>query len=151
MPVTRKRCPRCRLSLPASSFHGAAKSCRECNAARRAKYHADERMRRAVYASNLRQYGLTLAEYELMLAAQGGGCAICRVKPTTRRLHVDHDHDTGAVRALLCHRCNVLVGYVESDPTLVPRVCQYVKTFKAGGDWDVGLPVPLLRSARSTA
>lgn len=41
-----------------------------------------------------------------MLTAQGGGCAICGAKPKTRRLHVDHDHASGAVRGLLCHRCN---------------------------------------------
>lgn len=41
-----------------------------------------------------------------MLAEQAGGCAICGAEPKTRRLHVDHDHKTGAVRGLLCYRCN---------------------------------------------
>ena len=41
-----------------------------------------------------------------MLAAQGGGCGICGAPPKTRRLHVDHDHKTMAVRGLLCNRCN---------------------------------------------
>ena len=50
--------------------------------------------------------GLPLAEYDALLAAQGGGCAICGNAPKTRRLHVDHDHKTGKVRGLLCHRCN---------------------------------------------
>ena len=45
-------------------------------------------------------------EYERLLAAQGGGCAICGSTPKTRRLHVDRDHKTGAVRGLLCFRCN---------------------------------------------
>ena len=47
--------------------------------------------------------GLPLAEYDALLAAQGGGCAICGNPPKTRRLHVDHDHKTGEVRGLLCH------------------------------------------------
>lgn len=49
---------------------------------------------------------VTDAEYEAMLTAQGGGCAICRRPPKTRRLHIDHDHKTMRVRGLLCHRCN---------------------------------------------
>jgi hypothetical protein len=53
-----------------------------------------------------KQLGVDDDEYERMLEAQGGGCAICGAKPKTRRLHVDHDHATGKVRGLLCHRCN---------------------------------------------
>lgn len=49
---------------------------------------------------------LAPGDYERMLEAQGGGCAICETKPKTRRLHVDHDHRTGRVRGLLCFRCN---------------------------------------------
>ncbi len=52
------------------------------------------------------QLGVTDAEYDRLLAAQGGGCAICGNPPKTRRLHVDHDHKTGRVRGLLCHRDN---------------------------------------------
>ncbi len=50
--------------------------------------------------------GVTDSEYAAMLDRQGGGCAICGTTPKTRRLNVDHDHRTGAVRGLLCHRCN---------------------------------------------
>jgi hypothetical protein len=59
--------------------------------------------RRKVYRSRT---GLELAAYEARLAAQGGVCAICGRPPKTRRLDVDHEHKTGAVRGLLCHRCN---------------------------------------------
>jgi hypothetical protein len=47
--------------------------------------------------------GVTDDQYDAMLQAQGGGCAICGSRPKTRRLHVDHDHATGRVRGLLCH------------------------------------------------
>lgn len=52
------------------------------------------------------QLGVSIEEYDRMLAAQGGGCAICHNPPKNRRLHVDHDHKTGKVRGLLCFRCN---------------------------------------------
>lgn len=57
-------------------------------------------------APRAKQLGVTDEQYERLLAAQGGGCAICGATPKTRRLHVDHDHKTGAVRGLLCYRCN---------------------------------------------
>jgi hypothetical protein len=50
--------------------------------------------------------GVTDEQYAAMLGHQGGRCALCPSEPKTRRLHVDHDHDTGEVRGLLCHRCN---------------------------------------------
>lgn len=53
-----------------------------------------------------KQLGVTEDEYARLLKVQGGGCAICGNTPKTRRLHVDHDHKTGAVRGLLCYRCN---------------------------------------------
>ena len=53
-----------------------------------------------------KQLGVTDDEYARLLEAQGGGCAICGNTPKTRRLDVDHDHKTGKVRGLLCHRCN---------------------------------------------
>lgn len=53
-----------------------------------------------------KQLGVTDADYAALLEAQDGHCALCPSTPKTRRLHVDHDHATGKVRGLLCHRCN---------------------------------------------
>lgn len=50
--------------------------------------------------------GISDVEYAHRLASQDGHCALCASRPQTRRLHVDHDHRTGRVRGLLCHRCN---------------------------------------------
>jgi hypothetical protein len=50
--------------------------------------------------------GVDANEYARLLASQDGHCALCPAKPRTRRFAVDHDHATGAVRGLLCHRCN---------------------------------------------
>ncbi len=93
-------------------------------AARRIDYHKHRDGRlvksRAYYKSKKRcltlqkKYGITESQYETMLAAQAGGCAICATKtPGGRsiRFHVDHDHETGTVRQLLCNTCNRLLGF----------------------------------------
>jgi hypothetical protein len=54
--------------------------------------------------------GATDADYVRILEAQDGHCALCPSEPKTRRLHFDHDHRTGKVRGLLCHRCNRALG-----------------------------------------
>lgn len=70
----------------------------------------------------VRKYGITQADYDRMLTDQGGGCALCSAKPedlTAGRyrtyLHVDHCHDTGKVRGLLCPDCNLLIGRRPND------------------------------------
>jgi hypothetical protein len=73
-------------------------------------------------------YGLTVEAYESMLASQGGVCAICGgVSVSGRRLAVDHDHDTGLVRALLCDTCNASIGFARDDPSLLDRMAQYLR------------------------
>lgn len=61
-----------------------------------------------------RTYGITLAQYDAILLAQGGHCFFCNANGTTRALAVDHDHVTGEIRGLLCKRCNFKgLGWVE--------------------------------------
>lgn len=63
-----------------------------------------------------REYGITLEEYEAMLAAQQGKCAACAAPLDCGKLtHIDHDHLTGRVRGVLCHPCNLTAGYLESE------------------------------------
>jgi len=59
-----------------------------------------------------------------MLADQGGSCAICRTAPA---VHVDHDHETGAVRALLCFNCNGGLGQFRDDPVVLRAAADYVE------------------------
>jgi hypothetical protein len=67
-------------------------------------------------------YGIEPSEYEAMVAAQRGLCAICQqAKP----LCVDHCHTTGLVRALLCKFCNLVMGRVDANPEFVQRLGAY--------------------------
>lgn len=60
------------------------------------------------------RYGITLEDYEALLVKQNGVCAICEEEcKTGERLSVDHDHETGAVRGLLCRACNFRLGQIE--------------------------------------
>lgn len=77
-----------------------------------------------------KEYGLTIAEYDAMVAAQKGRCAICRNPPRAGsrkdKLHIDHDHVTGKVRGLLCDLCNRGVGMLRDDPKIMRSAARYV-------------------------
>jgi hypothetical protein len=76
----------------------------------------------------LRQYGLTVADYDRMLAVQDGRCAICRSDtPLGRgRWHIDHDHVTGQFRGLLCNNCNRGIGYFGDDDATLSAAAEYI-------------------------
>jgi hypothetical protein len=71
-----------------------------------------------------RRYGITAADADAMLEAQGGLCAVCQAAPA---VHVDHDHETGAVRALLCFNCNGGLGQFKDDPAVLRAAADYVE------------------------
>lgn len=70
--------------------------------------------------------GFTLPEYEAMLTAQDGHCAVCPAVPKNRRLDVDHDHRTGKVRGLLCHTHNRRL-WRGATPTELRRLATYLE------------------------
>ncbi len=83
--------------------------------------------RRALDARLLAAYGLPVGQYGAMLKAQGGGCAVCRTKQSSgRSLAVDHCHDTGRVRGLLCDACNIGIGMLQDSPALMTAAGQYL-------------------------
>ncbi len=79
-------------------------------------------------------YGMSKEEYQKLLAAQGGVCAICKGAETqthprhkTRKhLSVDHVHGTGAIRGLLCSACNTAIGLLKDDPALLNSAIAYL-------------------------
>lgn len=141
-----KTCPRCRTTKPLTEFwvrrtRGGAPSsrCKDCSRDaqrewRRKQPEYDKRRYQAVKVETrerhlIRKYGVSLADYDAMLEAQGGKCAICHTTPDTQRygvFHVDHCHSTGAVRGLLCRGCNHMLGVVGDDPAALRRAIEYL-------------------------
>lgn len=99
--MSNKICGICGENKPVSQFNRRRKNteyynswCKECTIA----YQRDGQYRR--------KFGISTEIYEKMLEEQGGVCDICKRPPKNNRLSVDHDHDTGAIRGLLCPPCN---------------------------------------------
>lgn len=83
-------------------------------------------------------YGMTMGEHEHMLASQGDVCKLCGQHEIRKHkdgaavaLHVDHDHKTGKVRGLLCHKCNIGLGSFNDDPALLRKGAEYLESFNA--------------------
>ena len=81
-------------------------------------------------------YGITLEEYNIMLEKQDGKCAICKTADPKGRqsgrgkvdnFYVDHNHDTGEVRGLLCNACNRAIGNFQDDPSILENAVLYLR------------------------
>lgn len=97
-----------------------------------------ERARESARFSTIKRlYRLTAEEYRSLLASQNGKCAVCSVDVTalpTKQIHVDHDHRTGAVRSILCYRCNLALGFVKESVVVVRALLAYVQSFVGEGE-----------------
>lgn len=114
--VAEKPCAKCGETKPLEQFHRQPKGphgrhsyCAECACAvqresRKRNYTPEQKRRWQIKT----RYGMSTADVDAMLADQGGKCGICARK--LEKFHIDHHHDTGAVRGLLCHRCNLRIG-----------------------------------------
>jgi len=87
------------------------------------KYYAEHRLEWRKYALG-RDYNLTPEGYDALVAAQGGRCAICLDRA---ELVVDHDHDTGLVRGLLCPHCNTGLGRFRDCLDSLRRAIDYLR------------------------
>ena len=112
---------------------------RELNASRYRKERATDPTGEAYWRQHIWQtYGLAMDEYDGLLDRQGGVCAICRNPETAmsktgdrvRRMVVDHDHETGRVRGLLCTACNTGVGCFRDNPSWMAEASTYVYSGK---------------------
>lgn len=87
-----------------------------------------KKRKEAAHASMVqRVYHLKPGEYERLYVGQNGRCAICeRATGASRKLSVDHDHDTGEVRGLLCRTCNNMLGHARDDYRMFAEAARYL-------------------------
>ena len=124
--ASREPCKQCGGEIPEDRRSGSVYCSYEC------KKRANDAAWRIRSPHSMRQYlyGISQAEYEAMLAAQGGTCAICRTDEWPgkgNRPHVDHNHKTGRVRGLLCGNCNNGLGNFGEDPARLRAAADYLE------------------------
>lgn len=143
-----KTCYKCKTEKPRDAFFKATKKkdglqsmCKSCQAVNdklphrkhshnkaSAKYYKSEKGE-AYHADwqFKKKYGISLEQYNSMYTTQDGVCAICN-RPESKgvRLSVDHNHNSGEVRELLCHRCNVAIGLVGESQEIISKISQYL-------------------------
>ncbi len=129
-----KRCADCGEIKPVEEFPRNKNSkdgyhcyCKACNNARsrdsRERLHGGSR-----HYHLKRRYGIGADELDRLVEQQGGRCLICgRDGPE----HVDHDHETGEVRGILCFNCNGGLGQFRDDPEALRRAADYLESTSA--------------------
>lgn len=147
-----KKCFRCSEVKPLYDFSpdtrkkdGAQASCKKCCNQIRKDFYQRHKERLKAEINEYRRanptirrntqlktwYGITLDDYNRILAEQGNCCAICR-KPAPepvigRRFHLDHDHSTNVIRGILCTHCNQGLGYFTDDEVKLMAAIKYLR------------------------
>src|SRR3990167_5004624 len=142
MRMTLLTCARCKKEKPISDFRpvkidrhsrrGYFSWCRPCCSKAQMGYIAKKDpavVREAKRATHYRTtYGITLGEYETLSALRSGTCWICGRPGIKRGLNIDHDHRTGLVRGLLCHKCNRGLRWFRDNPADLRSAAEYLET-----------------------
>lgn len=117
---TKRSCKDCGSTSRALKAPGPR--CATCHRARK------KAQKEASWARGIKErYGITPEQYWALYEAQGGACQLCRrATGKVKRLAVDHDHETGYVRGLLCGPCNKLLGHMRDDAAMAYRVYDYL-------------------------
>lgn len=115
---------------------GRHSTCRSCRTKSRNQWRLnnkdrhDYKQRSCAYR---KKFNITVEDYDSLLETQGGVCAICGRIPEdnvrfgkVERLSVDHDHDTGNIRGLLCHNCNSAIGFLGDSAENIYKAFLYL-------------------------
>jgi len=142
---------KCKLCGPINSHQASKLSkhhpthfCRKCRASKRPYCPIRNKLDMQKFGDKRKDaklqktYQITLDDYNMLLKSQNNACAICkthedymdRKKGIKRSLAVDHDHLTGKVRGLLCHRCNTAIGLFNDAFTTVESALKYLRHHK---------------------
>jgi hypothetical protein len=148
--MTMRKCLKCKKLKPRDSYYTSggypqsyckpcqnafAKEWRDKNKSHMKEYKrkkwAETPNRKKTDAHLRFRYGITIDAYEEKHDAQYAMCAICQEPENGKRLGVDHCHDTGKVRALLCDRCNTLIGRVKDSSAILRNAATYLDFWTA--------------------
>lgn len=151
--IDNKMCTKCKTEKPLSDFRhrkemldGHRSSCRECDVKDSTAYRKKNLEKVKMYSKNylkLRSkhtakqkrkwylktnYDIGVEDYDSMYIEQGGRCAICGMHQSEikRSLFVDHCHETEAIRGLLCHKCNLLLGHADDNTEILTNAIKYL-------------------------
>ena len=145
--ILKKKCSKCRklqiidnfylCKKRKSGIYSKCKSC--CRKYYNSRYASKKAHVRRIQAKSLIKnqngrknallkyfFGITLDQYNEILASQNGKCAICYKPPDKRRLCVDHDHKSGKIRGLLCHQCNHAIGLFYENKQVMKNAIGYL-------------------------
>lgn len=127
--MNRKNCVICSEPFKVSSFNSSKKYCSDvCKESGKSQRNKTQKLKST--------YGISIEVYQKLLETQQNRCAICvrkidgNVNSEKLRAFVDHNHQTGQVRGLLCVHCNSIVGYCREDKSILLQAIQYLKKFK---------------------
>ena len=128
-----KKCAVCSKSFNVRSSNSLKKYCSEvCKERYKPQQNKIQKLKST--------YGISLEAYRSMLETQQNRCAICSTKidgnvnSDELRAFVDHNHQTGKVRGLLCVHCNSIVGYCREDKSVLLHAIQYLKKFHSDSE-----------------
>jgi hypothetical protein len=139
-----KACPQCDIErqeddypLDPSRLNGRHPYCKDCKSAYMREFNDRRREDGRLALENLtracKKYGITVEDYYRTLDEQDGRCAICGTEEYGRvgatRFSLDHCHDSGRFRALLCNPCNLGLGAFTDSPTRLRDAATYIERF----------------------
>jgi len=137
-----KRCSQCKQFKSLAMFHrriqapdGHTPCCKNCTTKISLRRSNNQKKKCLEYERKSRiqtRYSISQSAYDEMVSSQSNRCAICRdteinkLHGKTIRLAIDHDHNTKMVRGLLCHKCNMLLGYARDDEDILLQAVSYL-------------------------
>lgn len=150
-----KICKRCGVRKSLTKFYnskvyptGKAYTCKTCQSEMRNRWIKDDdaRYRESNRRAGLKyKFGMTIEQFDKMLADQGGCCAVCKTtnpngegieNGKNKQFSIDHDHTTGKIRGLLCNKCNRCLSFMQDSVTVLTKAITYLKKHNKRGKQD---------------